>query len=264
MPAMVENWRSSGVATERRHGFGTGAGQRRVHLNGGVIHAGQRRHRQRAIAHDAEQQDGERDQRRHDRPFDEDAGNVHATTPASSTLPAGTGLTCAPGKRRNWPSVTTDLAGRDALRSTTSLPAVRLANRDEARFHGLIALSRRKPTDRAGPPARLRRNRPWRLAACRGSAPRSRTGRATEPWIRYRRSPLSGWCQVVVSTVLSITARVPRGLFAWIVARRDVHGKFAARRCSAGWRPGAAPEPEAHPDRASPGSPPPPHYRRWL
>ena len=36
----------------RCHGLRTGAGQRRGHLNGRVIHARQRRHRQRAEAHD--------------------------------------------------------------------------------------------------------------------------------------------------------------------------------------------------------------------
>ena len=59
MPAMVENSRSSGVATEDAMVSGTGAGQRGGHLNGGVIDAGQRRHRQRAEGDDAEQQDGE-------------------------------------------------------------------------------------------------------------------------------------------------------------------------------------------------------------
>ena len=77
MPAMVENWRSSGVATDDGHGLRTGARQRGGHLDGRVVDAGQRRHRQRAERHDAEQQNGEHDQRRHDRTFDEDAGDVH-------------------------------------------------------------------------------------------------------------------------------------------------------------------------------------------
>ena len=57
-PAMVENWRSSGVATDDAmvSGLAPGSG---AHLNGRIIDAGQRGHGQRAIADDAEQQNGE-------------------------------------------------------------------------------------------------------------------------------------------------------------------------------------------------------------
>ena len=60
MPAMVENWRSSGVATADAMVSGIGAGQRGGHLDGRIIDAGQRGHGQRAVADDAEQQNGER------------------------------------------------------------------------------------------------------------------------------------------------------------------------------------------------------------
>ena len=69
------------LALERRghrrsHGFRTGAGQRGGHLDVRIVHGGQRGHRQRSKGHHAEQQDGEHDQRGHDRAFDEDAGDI--------------------------------------------------------------------------------------------------------------------------------------------------------------------------------------------
>ncbi len=108
-----------------RHGFGTGAGQRGRHLNGGVIHARQRRHRQLSESDGAEEQNGEADERGHDGPLDEEAREVH-DFPASS-FAGSTSCTCAPGKRRNWPSVTTVSPGAMPFSITIFLPKARPA-----------------------------------------------------------------------------------------------------------------------------------------
>ena len=70
------------LALERRghrgsHRLGAGARQRRGDLDGRVVHAGQRRHRQRAKTHDSEQKNREGRKRRHHRPFNENAREVH-------------------------------------------------------------------------------------------------------------------------------------------------------------------------------------------
>ncbi len=74
---MVENSRSSGVATDDAMVSGSAPGMAARHLNGGVIDAGQGSHGQRAIPDDAEQQNGERDERRHDGTLDENTGKMH-------------------------------------------------------------------------------------------------------------------------------------------------------------------------------------------
>ena len=73
MPAMVENSRSSGVATDDAIVSGLAPGRTALHLDRRIVDARQRRDRQRAKPDDAEQQDRERDERRHDRTLDEDA-----------------------------------------------------------------------------------------------------------------------------------------------------------------------------------------------
>ena len=78
MPAMVENWRSSGVATEAAMVSGLAPGRLGVHLNGGEVHVGQVAHRQSAIASHAEQHDPQHDQRGHHRPANKDFRDVHS------------------------------------------------------------------------------------------------------------------------------------------------------------------------------------------
>ena len=64
-------------------------------LNRRVIDARQRRHRQRAKADDAEQQNGERHERRHDRALDEDAGKFMSACLGSASERDGLAL-CGP------------------------------------------------------------------------------------------------------------------------------------------------------------------------
>ena len=56
-PAMVENCFSSGVATDEAIVSGLAPGQAGGDLDRGEVHVGQVAHRQRAVGHDAEQQD---------------------------------------------------------------------------------------------------------------------------------------------------------------------------------------------------------------
>ena len=77
MPAMVANWRSSGVATEAAMVSGLAPGRRSGHLDGREIDVGQIAHGQRAVAGDAEQHDPDHQQRGHDRPRDEDFRYIH-------------------------------------------------------------------------------------------------------------------------------------------------------------------------------------------
>ena len=82
MPAMVENCALERGRDGRGHGFGAGAGKRGVDLDGGIIHARQRGHRQRAIGHDAEQQNAQRGERRENGAADEELRNVHQGDPS--------------------------------------------------------------------------------------------------------------------------------------------------------------------------------------
>ena len=122
MPAMVENCRSSGVATEDAMVSGLAPGSVGADLNGGIIHARQGGHRQRPIGHDAEQQDAERRQSGEDRTADEELGNVHQEAPSSRlAVTDGTTRTGAPGIRRSCPSVTTVSPGAIPLSITILL-----------------------------------------------------------------------------------------------------------------------------------------------
>ena len=117
---MVENSRSSGGGDRGSHGLRARARQRRAHLDGGIVDAGQRGHRQRAKRHRPEQQDGEAQQRRHDRAIDEDAREVHSGPVPS--LAAIHRHDLRAGEERNCPSVTTVSPGRRPLAITTLPP----------------------------------------------------------------------------------------------------------------------------------------------
>ena len=86
---MVENCFSSGMRHRGGHGVRAGAGQGGADHDRGKIDVGQIADRQQAIAHDAEDQDAGHDQRGHDRPLDEDLGDIHDR---SSCAPVGRGL----------------------------------------------------------------------------------------------------------------------------------------------------------------------------
>ena len=65
----------------RGHGLGGGPGEIGGHQDSGKIHVGQIAHREVAIAHSPEDQDGQHDQGGHNRPADEELGEVHRAAP---------------------------------------------------------------------------------------------------------------------------------------------------------------------------------------
>ena len=101
-PAIAENWRSSGVATEAAIVSGLAPGQARRDLDRREVDVREVAHGQRAEADRAEQEDPGHDERRHDGPPDEGLGDAHPLVLFSAFI-----STFAPGKRRSWPSVTT-------------------------------------------------------------------------------------------------------------------------------------------------------------
>ena len=89
MPAIVVNWRSSGLATVDGHRAGIAARQPRLDLDGGEVHRRQVADRQRAIRNDAEERDRRHQQAGGDGTPDEHLGEVHGRLfPAPSALPA--------------------------------------------------------------------------------------------------------------------------------------------------------------------------------
>src|SRR5215472_3317841 len=98
MPAMVENCRSSGVATAEAM-VSARPRQARAHLDGGKVHVGQITHGQLAVGHEAEDEQARHEQRGHDGALDEEIC-VHRDAPAggegagpdafTSTLDPGT------------------------------------------------------------------------------------------------------------------------------------------------------------------------------
>ena len=79
MPAMVENCRSIGAATEAAMVSGLAPGSVAVIWMVGKSTARQRRDRQQPVAEDAEHDERRRDQRRHHRAADAGFGEVHAS-----------------------------------------------------------------------------------------------------------------------------------------------------------------------------------------
>ena len=76
-PLIWLNCVSSGSATVRGHGIGTGAGILRGDRDGREIHLRQRRDRQQRIGRETDQEDRGHQQRRGDRPADERRRNAH-------------------------------------------------------------------------------------------------------------------------------------------------------------------------------------------
>ena len=88
-PAIVENCFSSGVATEDAIVSGLAPGSAGADHDGREVDVGEIVDRQISIRHQAEDDDRERDQRRHDRAADEDFGEIHEAalcTPVSAFL----------------------------------------------------------------------------------------------------------------------------------------------------------------------------------
>ena len=77
---MVENCLSSGVATDDAIVSGLAPGNVALTTNGGKIDVGQVADRQHPVGHHAEEDDRQRDQRRHHRAADETLGQVHEGT----------------------------------------------------------------------------------------------------------------------------------------------------------------------------------------
>src|SRR5262249_49755039 len=96
----------------RRHGFGTGAGQARAHLDRWKIDARQIGDRQLEIGEQTEEGETDRQERSADRPADEGLGDAHepAVCPVDFEADAST-RTRDPGTRRDWPSTTTRSPG---------------------------------------------------------------------------------------------------------------------------------------------------------
>ena len=122
MPAMVENCRSSGAATEIAIVFGAGAGILRGDGDGRHLDARDGGDGQLAVAEEAGEQQRRHQQRRHHRAADADLGKAHVATsslaaalgaraphPTGAARPArgSSMVTVVPGARRSWPSVTT-------------------------------------------------------------------------------------------------------------------------------------------------------------
>ena len=77
---MVENCRSSGVAIDEAIVSGLAPGKVGVDHEGGKVDVGQVAYRQHPVGHQAEEDDRQRDQRRHHRAADETLGQVHEGT----------------------------------------------------------------------------------------------------------------------------------------------------------------------------------------
>ena len=82
MPAMVENCRSIGEATEAAMVSGLAPGSVAVISMVGKVDPRQRRDRQQPVGEDAEHDERRRDQRRHHRPADAEFGKSHRQDPA--------------------------------------------------------------------------------------------------------------------------------------------------------------------------------------
>src|SRR5262249_44646555 len=93
----------------------------------GEIDVGEIAYRQDPVRHDAEHQDAAHDERRGDRPANEQFGDVHE----GASLPP-TSLTFVPGTRRSWPSVTTFSPGCSPfwMMVSCSVPRLTVTSRD--------------------------------------------------------------------------------------------------------------------------------------
>ena len=112
MPAIVENCFSSGVATAAAIVSGLAPGRLALTVIVGIVDGRQVAHRQLPVGDDAEDEDADHDQRRHDRPADEQLGEVHVA-PARALSPEALICTFEPDRSRSCPSVTTRSPGLD-------------------------------------------------------------------------------------------------------------------------------------------------------
>ena len=135
-PAIVENCFSSGVATAAAMVSGLAPGQRRAHLNRREVDVRQVAHRQRAVRHRAEDEDGQHDAASSSTGrLMKSFGEIHGAASAAAGVLT---LMRRPASSRSWPSVTTVSPGFSALLSMTdSLPLVR-ATVDRPQLHRLV------------------------------------------------------------------------------------------------------------------------------
>ena len=81
MPAIVVNWRSSGLATDAAIVTGSPPGRFALHVDRRILDGRQIADRQRAVRDDAEERDRRHQQAGGDRAPDEDFGDVHDGVP---------------------------------------------------------------------------------------------------------------------------------------------------------------------------------------
>ena len=135
-PAIVANCFSSGSATAEAIVSGLAPGRLALHLNGGEVDRRQIADRQQLIRHHAEDADAQHDERRRNRPLDEELGEIHdpAFAPLASRM-----LTRLPGTSRRWPSVTTVSPAVESLLDHR-LGAGEPRDGDRPQLHGLVRL----------------------------------------------------------------------------------------------------------------------------
>ena len=164
MPAIVENCRSIGAATEAAMVSGLAPGNVAVTWMVGKSTARQRRDRQQPVGEDAENDERRRDQRRHHRPADAELRKCPCQDPGASAL---RGRDPRPLVSSSWPSVTTRRRPRGRFRSPSrrrrsraTLTGCTLRDAvldDEDEGAGLADLHRRSPAPSPPPPAQRQR-----------------------------------------------------------------------------------------------------------
>ena len=106
----------------RGHRLGARPGHRRLHRDDGEIDVGEIAHRQLLVGHRAEDHGAQHQERRGDRPRDEERRDVHRVPPTSALSLTET---VVPAVRRSWPSVTTTSPGFSPSRMTVPPSTVR-------------------------------------------------------------------------------------------------------------------------------------------
>ena len=105
----------------------------------GIVDGRQRGHRQRAITHDSKQQNGERDQRGHDRALDENARNVHGLLRSRCELVRGDRLNVSARVQQKLPVRDHGLARLKSFLDNHVASGAR-SHRDHAGLGGLVRL----------------------------------------------------------------------------------------------------------------------------
>ena len=190
----------------RRHGLRARAGQRRLDLDGGEVHGRQVADRQLQVAHRPEDHDRQDDERRRDRPANEDVREVH-----DGPRLAAAGLAARHPRAGRQPEMTVgddDLAGLEP-RGDDRLVAFGAGDGDRAHLDLGFAIDDEHVRTLPAPPARRATARRRRA----GSALRNSVASTNCPG--QRRLPalskvaFSLIVPVVASTALSMNVRRP-------------------------------------------------------